>query len=79
MLMDFIVPRYITKIDLDEYQNILLIDTFLWNLFSVIQLLLTKCCFLKPDMFMEQILIPALSVIQSHSRSPRHSPPTLAT
>lgn len=63
MLMDFIVPRYITKIDLDEYQNILLIDTFLWNLFSVVQLLLTKCYFLKPDMSMEQIFIPALSGI----------------
>lgn len=43
MLMGFIIRGYITNINLEEYQNVLLIDTFLQNLSPVFQLLLIKC------------------------------------
>lgn len=43
MLMGFIIHGYITNINLKEYQNVLLIDTFLQKLSPVFQLLLIKC------------------------------------
>lgn len=47
MLMGFIIRGYITNINLEEYQNVLFIDSFLQNLSPVFQLLLIKCYIFK--------------------------------